>query len=102
MQQTEKYWNLINRIVIVAILAMTVIGATLLFAPKVQQMQMYKERLASKQRSCKLQREISNEFAKKSRRLNTDREFAERVAHEIGYAKPNEIIFHFQEDTNSH
>ena len=43
MQQTEKYWNLINRIVLAVIIVMAGVGVALAFAPKVQQLKEHQD-----------------------------------------------------------
>ncbi len=99
MQQTEKYWNLINRIVLVAIIIMAGVGAVLAFAPKVQQLRENQATYNRLQERIDVTVAAENELKDKQRRFTTDRSFVERVAHEVGYAHGNETIFHFPEET---
>ena len=101
MQQTEKYWNLINRIVLIAIVIMAGVGVVLAFTPKVRQLQAYQETYDSLQHRIDVTVESEKELKEKQRRFLTDPEFVEKVAHEVGYAGKDEIIFHFPEETGS-
>ena len=102
MQQTEKYWNLINRIVLVAIIFMAGVGVVLAFTPKVRQLQEYQETSDSLQQRIEITVTTEQELKDKQRRFFSDPEFVEKVAHEIGYARTNETIFHFPEETGSY
>ncbi|MDZ8118855.1 FtsB family cell division protein [Pontiella agarivorans] len=102
MQQTEKYWNLINRIVLVAIIIMAGVGVVLAFTPKVRQMQEYQQTYDSLQQRIEITVDAEEELINKQRRFKTDPDFVEKVAHEVGYARTNETIFHFPEETGSY
>lgn len=99
MQQTEKYWNLINRIVLVAIIIMAGVGVVLAFSPKVKQLQEYQETNDALQQRIEVTLSAEQELKDKQRRFISDPEFVEKVAHEVGYARTNETIFHFPEET---
>ncbi len=102
MQQTEKYWNLINRIVLAAVGIMAGVGIVLAFTPKVKQMQTYQNTVDSHQRSIDLTVSEEHETKDNIRRFKNDPVFVERVAHEVGYARKDETIFHFPEETGSY
>jgi cell division protein FtsB len=99
MQQTEKYWNLINRIVLAAIIVMAGVGVSLAFAPKVKQLREHQETYNALQQRIEVTVATELELREKQRRFKTDPEFVERIAHEVGYARPDETIFHFTEET---
>ncbi len=99
MQQTEKYWNLINRIVLVAIMIMAGVGVVLAFTPKVRQMKEFQETNDSLQQRISIKDTETQELKEKQRRFFADPEFVERVAHEVGYARTNETVYHFPEET---
>jgi len=98
MQQTEKYWNLINRIVLIAIGVMAGVGAVLAFAPKVKQMQTYQSTHDTLQQRIDVTVASEKELKENQRRFFSDPVFVERVAHEVGYARTNETVFHFPEE----
>jgi cell division protein FtsB len=97
MQQTEKYWDLILKVLLGIILLMAIGGSLLAFIPKIGEMNKHKTT------SEKLAQEINEVEAKakalkeKQNRFKTDRIFVERIAHEIGYAHTNELIYQFPE-----
>jgi cell division protein FtsB len=102
MQQTEKYWNLINRIVLVAVVAMAAVGIVLAFTPKVKQMQSYQTTRDALQQRIEITVSAEQELKEKQRRFLSDPEFVEKVAHEVGYARTTETIFHFPEETGAY
>ena len=99
MQQTEKYWNLINRIVLIAVILMAGVGVVLAFTPKVKQLKEYQSRHDALQQRIDVTVAAEQELKEKQRRFQTDPEFVEKVAHEVGYARSDETIFHFPEET---
>ncbi len=99
MQQTEKYWNLINRIVLVTIIIMAGVGVVLAFAPKVKQLKDHQTTYDQLQQRIEITVARENELKEMQRRFKTDPEFVERIAHQVGYARKDETIFHFSEET---
>ena len=101
MQQTEKYWNLINRIVLIAIAFMAVVGVVLAFTPKVKQMQSYQRTLDEKEQRIEITETAEKETKENIRRFKSDPSYVEKVAHEVGYARADETIYHFPEETGT-
>ena len=101
MQQTEKYWNLINRIVLAAISLMAVVGVVLAFAPKVKQMQAYQQTRDTLQQRIDVTIAAEKELKDKQQQFLNDPVYVERVAHAVGYARKGETIYHFPEETGS-
>jgi cell division protein FtsB len=99
MQQTEKYWNLINRIVLVAISLMATVGIVLAFTPKIKQIQAYQSTNEILQQRIDITLTTERELKEKQRRFLNDPAYVERVAHEVGYARKDEMIYHFPEET---
>ena len=99
MQQTEKYWNLINRIVLAAITVMAVIGIVLAFTPKVKQMQAYQNTRDTLQQRIDLTVASEREIKENIQRFRSDPAYVKKVAHEVGYASKDEVIYHFPEET---
>ena len=102
MQQTEKYWNLINRIVLVSAIAMAAVGIVLAFAPKVKQVKDYQNTRDTLQQSIDVAVAAERELKDKQQRFLTDPAYVERVAHEVGYARKDEMIYHFPEETGTY
>ena len=101
MQQTEKYWNLINRIVLIAVIIMAGVGVVLAFSPKVRQLRDYQGRNDALQQRIEITVAAEQELKDKQRRFQSDSRFVEKVAHEVGYARSDETIFHFPEETGA-
>lgn len=101
MQQTEKYWNLINRIVLVAVIVMAAVGIVLAFTPKVRQMQTFQNTRDALQQRIEITLAAEQDLKEKQRRFLTDPAFVEKVAHEVGYARQDEVIYHFPEETGA-
>lgn len=100
MQQTEKYWNLMNRIIVVAFVLMAGVGAVLAFTPKVKELQSYQERVDYYQQRIDIAVAAERKTQDNIRRFKHDAEYVEKVAHEVGYAKANETIYHFPEEAD--
>ncbi len=101
MQQTEKYWNLINRIVLIAIIIMAGVGVVLAFAPRVKQLKEHQNTYDALQQRIEVTVASEHALKEKQRRFAADPDFVERIAHEVGYARAGETIFHFPEETGS-
>ena len=99
MQQTEKYWNLINRIVLIAVGVMALVGIVLAFTPKVKQLQAYQNTSDALQQRIEITVAAERKTKNNIRRFKIDPIYVERVAHEVGYARENEMIYHFPEET---
>lgn len=95
MQQTEKYWSLVNRVVLGVLFAVVIVGIALAFIPKVRQFNTYQEKSQTLQREIDQTLLAEQSLKEQQRRFTTDRDFVERIAHEVGYAHPDETIFHF-------
>jgi cell division protein FtsB len=102
MQQTEKYWSLINRIVLVAVVIMAAVGIVLAFTPKVNQMQTYQNTRDTLQQRIEITVAAEKELKDKQQRFRNDPSYVEKVAHEVGYATKGEMIFHFPEETGTY
>ncbi len=102
MQQTEKYWNMILRGAMTIAAGMLVVGAVLMFLPKVRQMHAYEETRDTLQQRIDVTVAAEKELKEKQRRFQTDPVFVEKVAHEVGYARQGETIFHFPEETGGY
>ena len=87
--------------VLVAVVVMAGIGILLAFAPKVRQMQGYQQTRDTLQQRIDVTLAAEKELKEKQRRFMTDPEFVEKVAHEVGYARQDETIYHFPEETGT-
>jgi cell division protein FtsB len=99
MQQTEKYWNMILRGAMAIVAGMLLAGAILMFLPKVKQMQTYQDKRDTLKQQIEVTVAAEKELKGKQHRFLSDPAYVEKVAHEVGYARQDETIFHFSEET---
>lgn len=93
MQQSDKYLNLILRLGILGVIAIFLLAIPLVFIPKVKQMHQYQVRCDEVKNDVKEVGNAELELKNKQRRFHTDSEYVEKVAHEVGYARTNEVIY---------
>jgi len=101
MQQTDKYWTLLNRILLAIIALFALVGLLMAFVPKVRQKNEYQRTRNELQRHIDATVAREKRLQQKQQRFLSDSEFVERIAHEVGYAHPNEIIYRFPEEENT-
>lgn len=80
---------------------MLLVGVILAFSPKVKQLQAYQNTNDMLQQRIDVTVTAERELKEKQRRFLSDPAFVEKVAHEVGYARAGETIFHFPEETGS-
>ena len=95
MQQTEKYWNLINRVVLVSATTMAAVGIVLAFTPKVKQLQAYQDTSDTLQQQIDIAVADEREIKDNIQRFKNESIYVEWVAHEVGYARKSEVIYYF-------
>ena len=102
MQQTRQRMRKISWVVLVILILSAVVGIYLAITPKVHQMNDYQARSDALQQ--KINETVLRERAlkEKQRRFVSDPTFVERVAHEVGYAHTNELIFQFEPSASGH
>jgi cell division protein FtsB len=101
MQQTEKYWNLINRVALGVLLVMVILGIAMAFIPKINQHSTYLKKSQDLQEKIDKTKLAEQKLKIQQHRLVNDPTFVERIAHKIGYAHADETIFHFPKDEES-
>ena len=87
---------------LVAITVMAVVGLVLAFTPKVKQIQAYQSTRDVLQQRIDVTISTERELKEKQRRFLTDPNYIERVAHEVGYARKGEMIYHFPEESGAY
>ncbi|MBN2702598.1 MAG: septum formation initiator family protein [Pontiellaceae bacterium] len=100
MQQTEKYWRLITRTAVIGVFMMMGVGAVLIFTPTIRETKARQKKLDRLEAQTKQEKEAVEKNASNSRRFNTDPEFVERIAHEVGYVSPDETVYIFPSEEN--
>ena len=78
-----------------------VIGVLLMFLPKVKQMNNYRDRRDKLQHRIEITENDEQELKNKQQRFLNDPIYVERVAHAVGYAHKDDLIYHFSEETGT-
>jgi cell division protein FtsB len=93
-----SYWSTIYRFAWIALAVLVLIGMGFMFVPLIQQDREFQRRENELRDEIQHSEERIRELRLKQERFQSDPAFIERVAHEMGFAKPNETIFRFIDD----
>ncbi len=85
-------WVAIYRMSWVLIIGMIVVALVKLWTPKWKEMQEYRRRQQELAREIALEEEMIQLLRRKQERFRTDPAFVERLAHDLGLARSNEIL----------
>ena len=97
----QKYWNKIYRIAALSAVGLALAGVIFAFLPKVMQFRSYQQTKADLEKDIRAKEENIKELRLDQERFSTDKLFVQKMAHEIGYAHKDEMIFQFNEKSNS-
>ncbi len=90
-----SYWSSIYRFVWLALGALVLIGMGFMFVPLIHQDREYHRRESTLREEIRHDEERIRELRLKQERFQSDPAFVERIAHEMGLAKPDETLFRF-------
>lgn len=93
-----SHWVAIYRFAWVALGVLVLVGMGFMFVPLFQQDREYHRRESALGEEIRHDEERIRELKLKQERFQSDPAFVERIAHEIGLAKPNETIFRFVDE----
>jgi hypothetical protein len=93
-----SYWVVIYRTGWIALAGLGLVGASVAFVPKWKEYRDYQRRNAEMAREEALEQEMLNLLKSKQERFRTDPRFVVRIAHDLGLARSNEVIFRYQGD----
>lgn len=96
-----SYWTVINRFVWVALAVLVLVGMGFMFVPLIHQDRELQRRESALREEIRLDQERMRELQLKQERFRSDPAFIERIAHELGLAKPNETVFRFIDENRS-
>lgn len=91
-------WKFIYRMSAAVVVLVVVAVILRFFYPKWSEYRSAQAERARLQEEIRLNQELIRVYKLKQERFKNDPEFVERMAHEIGLAKDNEIIFRLQEE----
>lgn len=88
-------WSTIYRFAWIALGVLVLIGMGFMFVPLIQEDREYQRREQALREEIRHDEERIRELRMKQERFQSDPAFVERIAHDMGLAKPNETIFRF-------
>lgn len=94
-------WDLIYRLAWIVLFILLLIGTGVLVTPKLNE---YRETQAHKQeleKQIRLEEEMLKVLKLKQQRFESDPEFVRGLAHEMGLAAPDEVIFKYIPETTN-
>ena len=93
-----NYWVAIYRFAWLMLAVLLVIGLTCVFVPKCNELRQLQKRKAAIEQENRATDSLTRELRQKQERFKNEPAYVERVAHDMGMVKENEIVFKF---TNS-
>ena len=93
-----KYANAIYKFAWITLLILFLAGMTGIFLPQFRQYQEFKRREDELAREIQAEEEKIKRLKHWQERFPGDKRFVEQIAHELGMAKTNEIVFTFVDD----
>ncbi|QHI70407.1 septum formation initiator family protein [Tichowtungia aerotolerans] len=93
----QKYWNKVYRYVALAVVLLALIGVAFAFLPKIQQFQNYQETKSDLDADISAEKERIKELRMNQEKFSTDRNFVQKIAHEIGFVHEGETVYQFEE-----
>lgn len=90
-------WSLIYRISWIALAIIALVAMIFIFAPRWHEYQTFQARRAEQLRLLREKEELIKSYKEMQERFQTDKNFVVQVAHDLGMAKPDEIVFKFSE-----
>jgi len=91
-------WNIIYRFTWVVLTAMILVAFGVMFWPLVMEHRELQRKETELRDSIRVDELRIRELKLKQERFANDPAFVERIAHEIGLARPNETIFRFVDE----
>ncbi len=93
-----NHWSLIYRFVWIALAVLLLAGMGFMFVPLIQQDREFQRREAQLTETIEQHEQEIRQLRIKQERFQTDPDFVERIAHDMGLIKPNEFIFRFVDE----
>ncbi len=93
-----EIWDLVYKIARGIFVVLIAVGLLLLFRPRWQQHHELQKKKIELEEDVRLKREMIQLLRYKQEQFSNDARFVENMAHEMGMAKPGEMIFKFAED----
>jgi cell division protein FtsB len=93
-------WNLIYRTTCGLLILVLLVAGALTFMPKIKTLRTVQAEKAKEEDLERQERELLQALKEKQDRFARDPRFVQQIAHDMGMAKPGEVLFKFQDTTN--
>lgn len=90
-------WNLIYRVAWGVLALVVAVSTVMMFRPKVRELRATQAEIARLEELERQDRELLQALKEKQDRFARDPRFVEQVAHDMGMARPGEILFKFDD-----
>lgn len=91
-------WNSISRGLWGVLIVIVLIGVTNAFLPKYKELRLVQaEKAEAEELEC-LDKELLQALKEKQDRFARDSQFVQQIAHDMGMARPGEVLFKFKKD----
>lgn len=92
-----SFWSWLYRLAWISLAVLGAIGVALVFIPTWQSHQRLQRQQAEAQQQIRIYEERIHQLQADQERFHQDPRFVERLAHDLGMARPDEVIFRFKE-----
>jgi cell division protein FtsB len=92
-----SFWDGLYRSACAALALLFVVGLAMVFVPRWQEYRDLQRRRAEAEARLQLHEEMLHRLKENQERFHRDPRFVERLAHDLGMARHDEIIFRFRE-----
>lgn len=93
-----SYWTLIYRFAWMMLAVLFITGSGFIFLPRYQEFKELQRREAVLLEEIRHKEDTLRALRIKQERFRNDPEFVERIAHDIGMARPNEVIYRYSNE----
>jgi cell division protein FtsB len=93
-----NYWVVIYRLALFLLIVLFAVGIAFIFVPQMNRVRQMQQKKADLQEENRNLRNMTQDLRENQRRFESDPEFVERTARQMGMVKPNEVVFKFSTD----
>lgn len=84
-----------------SVVVLMLIGVGIAFLPKIKQHRQYQDTREKLQAEIRVEEQRIQELRLNQEKFNTDKQFVQKIAHEIGFAHEGETIYQFDEQSST-
>ncbi len=92
-----SFWDALHRAAVAVLAVLFIVGLAMVFVPRWQEYRALQRQRAEAEDRLRLHAELLQRLKENQERFHRDPRFVERLAHDLGMARSDEIIFRFRE-----